>query len=534
MNPFRTPLITLLLVPLVLSVPLHAETIAGHEVRLDAGGKIVPWYSPTTKAYDQFLRQRWNFIKTSVPVLPSGHPLYYFCNGFSSTEPAISVDKAMNDVGEKIPNWFESARLYYAYTGDTNVMDIVRRLIDYAIAHGTSPSSFAWPNFPHTTTRADDTEFEGFTPNFAKHEVQLDHAGEMGLTYFRLWQFTGEPNYLTHALHVADALAMQARVGTATRSVWPYRVKLDDGEIKAEYGANWIGCYALLDSLVTTGCGNTGVYFRARELTRDFMLKFPMKTGCWTDGHSDNGVNSHTYKSNMSKSNTALYLFDHPEFDPDWRTHIPMLIAWTETNFVYRTTGGEPAEAFGAQIVGEQDGFNFKMDYQTARHAAECARWFAASGDARYREKAYRCLNWVTYCSDGKGRATESPYSLNIATWWSDCYGECPRMFYHVFAAVPEWAPPGEDHILFSEGILADVSYRSGEVRYTARDRTGTEYLRLSFRPAAVTLSNAPLAWNERPLDGGDYAVTIHRKEAGQVRIAGNRQPSTQGEGEPR
>ena len=53
------------------------------------------------------------------------------------------------------------------------------------------------------------------------------------------------------------------------------------------------------------------------------MLQYPMKTGYWTDGHTDTDVNSHTYKSNMSASNAVLYLLDHPEFDPDWKTHVP-------------------------------------------------------------------------------------------------------------------------------------------------------------------------------------------------------------------
>ena len=46
----------------------------------------------------------------------------------------------MNDVGEKIPNWFESARLYYAYTGDISVMNIVKGMVDYSLSHGISSS----------------------------------------------------------------------------------------------------------------------------------------------------------------------------------------------------------------------------------------------------------------------------------------------------------------------------------------------------------------------------------------------------------
>jgi len=145
----------------------------------------------------------------------------------------------MNDIGEKIPNWFESARLYYAYSGDASVMAIVKGLVDHTVEHGY-----------------------------------------------------------------------------------------------------------------------------------------------WTDGHTDTNVNSNTYKSNPSASNAKLYLLDHPEFNPDWRTDIPGLIRWTEENFVFGCALGQRATQWGANIVGEQEGFLPKMDYQTARQAAECARWNAVSGDA--------------------------------------------------------------------------------------------------------------------------------------------------------
>ena len=126
-----------------------------------------------------------------------------------------------------------------------------------------------------------------------------------------------------------------------------------------------------------------------------------------------------------------------------------MLIRWTEDNFVFRTAPGEPATQWGANLVGEQDDFNHKMDYQTARYAAACARWYAVSGDAAYKEKAYRSLNWVTYCNNDQGQAFESPVSTGISNWWSDAYGEGPRMFYPAFAGVPEWAPPREDRLLY-------------------------------------------------------------------------------------
>jgi len=408
-------------------IALASDVFNGHTVILDHQNKIVPWSMPVEKAYDQFLRLRWEFIKTKVPNCPgpaprSSYPQYYFYCAFRDKNGTLEPDTWMNDVGEKIPNWMESARLYYAYTGDTSVMKIVRDLLSYTIDHGTSPSSFAWPNFPYTTTNAGDMEFRGFTSakRLVLHEIQVDHAGDMGLAYYRLYLYSGEKKFLTAALQIADTLAQKARTGSRTRSVWPYRVVMDTGRVTAEYGANWTGCYLLLDHLIKANLGSVEAYKTARAKARGFLLTYPLETGYWTDGHTDTDVNSNTYKSNMSASNFTLVMFDHPELNPNWKTDVPRLIKWTEDNFVYRCAPGEPATQWGANIVGEQDDFLPKMDYQTARYAAECARWYAVSADAAYKEKAYRSLNWVTYCNNPVGQAFESPVSKDISNWWSD------------------------------------------------------------------------------------------------------------------
>jgi hypothetical protein len=225
-----------------------------------------------------------------------------------------------------------------------------------------------------------------------------------------------------------------------------------------------------------------------------------------------------------------LYLFDHPEFDTAWKKNIPALIQWTEDNFVTRTVAGEPSNLWGANIVGEQDSFLYKMDYQTARYGAECARWYSITGNEKYKEKAYRSLNWVTYCNDADGLATESPVSKGINSWWSDCYGEGPRMFYPAMAAVPEWAPARENHILYSEGILKNVSYAPGKIQYDAISRDGTEYIKIAFKPTKIMLNGAtiPLSSDNRKsgylikdLGDGDYSLTIKRVKAGTVIIFG-------------
>lgn len=501
-----------------------------HPVVLDREGKILPWYGPAHKAYDHFLRMRWNFIKTKAPMSPgpaprSNYPAYYFYCEYQNTEQGLElVTTPMNDVGEKIPNWVESARLYHAYTGDASVMDIVMKLADYALEHGISAPDAAWPGFPYTTANAGDLDFRGYTKHkgFALYEAQVDHAGDMGLAFYRLYLYSGNRKYLDAALKVADVLAKHARTGTAEKSVWPYRVVLTTGKVTSEYGANWIGSYQLLDSLAKAGHGNVAAFRAAAAKAREFLLAFPMKTGYWTDGHTDNPVISNTYKSNMGSSNTALYIYDDPYFDPHWKTDLPSMIAWTEKYFVHRTVPGEPATQWGANIVGEQDGFLPKMDYQTARYAAQCARWYAVSGDPAYKEKAYRALNWVTYCSNKDGVGFESPVSKNVHSWWSDEYGECPRMFYPALAAVPEWAPHGENHLLYSLSVIRRVSYGARRVEYLPAEPAGAEYLRLSFRPSKILVDGRPLgtaSYTITDLGGGDCAVTIRRGRGGAVVI---------------
>jgi len=508
-----------------------------HPVVLDDKSKIIPWTKPQSKAYDHFLHQRWNFIKYNVPNSPgpeprSSYPQYYFYCAYREKNGTLEPDQWMNDLGEKIPNWFESARLYYAYTGDSTVMTIVRNMVDYTLEHGISPAHFSWPNFPYTSTNAGDTEFRGFTSakRFSLHEIQVDHAGEMGLTYYRLYLYTGNEKYKKAAVDIANTLASKVKVGSATQSPWPYLVIMDTGLITSSYGANWTGRYMLLENLISAKIGQVDAYRNAVKLVKDFLMTYPLKTGYWTDGHSDTPVKSNTYKSNLSASNFKLFMFDFPEFNPNWRSDIPTLIQWTEENFIARGAPGEPGNMWGANIVGEQDDFLFKMDYQTARYAAECARWYAVTGDEAYKEKAYRSLNWVTYCSDAKGMAFESPLSKGISNWWSDCYGEGPRMFYHAFAAIPEWTPPGESHILYSAGVLKNVVYEQKKISYTATDKSDIEYIKVAFTPIKVTIDGVetPLVENKnkpgyvvKNLGNGDYAVTINRKKSGRIVITG-------------
>ncbi len=109
-----------------------------------------------------------------------------------------------------------------------------------------------------------------------------------------------------------------------------------------------------------------------------------------------------------------------------------------------------------------------------------------------------------------------------------------PRMFFHGFAGVPEWAPPRENHILYSRSVLKNVIYATGNVQYTPTDSSGTEYLRLAFLPSSIHVGGVVLTsrsdlnaegYTVRDLGNGDYAVNIRRERAGDVVISSGLQP---------
>ena len=513
------------------------ETFCGHKVVLDDHQKILPRDVPSANPYDYFLRLRWNFIKNHVPFSPgpaprSQYPQYYFYCAFIDSGGILKPDMWMNDVGEKIPNWFESAHLYYAYTGDIGPLTIAKGMVDYSLNHGITPSTYSWPDFPQTASDAGELEFRGFTTakRFSTDDAQVDHAGDMGATFYRMYLFYGDIKYKIAAVNMANVLAKKVTAGNATQSPWPYVVNMKTGKIVSDYGTNWFGCIRLFDMLIAANTGDVKSYKSVRKKVQEWLLQYPVKNGLWVDGHTDNLTAGTRNLSNMSASNAGLYISDESQFDPGWKTTLPSLIRWTEENFVYKSAPGEPSTMWGANLVSEQVDFMPKMDYQTARYAAQCARWYAVSGDDEYKEKAYRSINWVTYCNDANGKAFESPVSKGVNSWWSDSYGECPIMFYHVFAAIPEWAPAGENHILYSTSILKDVSYSDKLVKYTAAENVGADYLRLSFKPSTITVNGIKVSmlsgknkegYTLKEMGDGDFSVTIKRKRAGKVVVTG-------------
>ena len=468
-----------------------AEVLRYHTLVVDGQNKIIPWSTPTANAFDNYLDKCWSWA-LAAPDL-DGLPISFLYCAWNPGDPPTASGSWENDVGEKIPNWVESARLYYQYTGDMAPLNYVKRLVDYSLDHGQTPANHAWPSFPVGTANPGDKEFQGYTTVWALWDCHVDLAADIGFSMFRMYQIYGDTKYRDKAIHVADVLASHIVTGNATDSPWPYVINSQTGANQSRYAASWDGALKLFDLLIEDNQGSVSSYTSARTTLKNWLLTYPMQNGNWVDGHSDVKINGTDNRSTTCASDMCLYLLDHPSWDPNFMTDVPKLLKWAEDNFVnVSTPDGLPGQYYGAYVPAEQNAFMYRMGYQAARLGAQYAQWYAVSGDATYKDRAYRCLSYNTYMMQANGQSSDGPTEM-VGYWWSDCYGEATRMYYYGLAAVPEWAPANENHLLHSSSVVTLVNYATNAINYTTFDDGSTETLRIAFTPANVFVNGASL-----------------------------------------
>ena len=472
-----------------------AEVLRYRTLIVDAQNKILPWHTPSANAFDNYLDKCWAWA-VAAPNDTHGLPISFLYCAWRPGNPPTADTGWENDVGEKVPNWVESARLYYQYSGDRAPLDYVKRLVDYSLEHGQTPANHAWPDFPVGTANAGDTEFRGFTnaPNmWVTWDCHVDLAADIGFSMYRMFQIYGDAKYRDKAIHVANVLATNIVPGTANDSPWPYVINSQTGANHSRYAASWDGALELFDLLIENNQGNVSNYTSARATLKNWLLTYPMQNGNWVDGHSDVKIQGANNWSTTCGSDMCLYMLEHPSWDPNFMTNVPKLLKWAEDNFVsVNTPDNLPGQYHGAYVPAEQTAYMYRMGYQAARLGAQYALWYETSGDATYKDRAYRCLVYNTYMMQTNGQSSDGPTD-GVGFWWSDCYGEATRMYYYGMAAVPEWAPPNENHLLRSSSVVKSIVYASSGVSYTTWDATSTELFRISSVPTNVLANGTPL-----------------------------------------
>jgi hypothetical protein len=476
-----------------------APTLAGHTVVLDASGRLLSWVRPQEGAYDRVLRLAFEHLLEHVPVESNGLPTYYtYCcfDGATLRGAAWPHNPAAVNAGLAL-----GAAAYYAYAGDERVLGLVGGLLSHHILNGTTPPTWPWGGVPYASSDHGavlyrgghdflyDKEHPGRADGYGV--VEPDKLGELGFAYLRFWELTGQPHYREAALACARALARHVRPGDAERSPWPFRVYAETGVVREEYCANLAPALRLFDELLRLGLGERTDFERARQTAYDWLLAYPLRNQAWANYFEDlPWIGKTTNLNQYDALETARFLLETQGGDPVARDRAQSAIEWVE-----RTFGGdwekEKGVQWGATTISEQTQYMYKMGSHTSRYASVRALWHEKAVDAASKEKAFRSFNWATYMCDEKGVVRVGP--VEPSWWFSDGYADYVRHFMAGLGSVPEWAPPGEDHLLRSTSVVTRVSYRPGEVSWRTFDDRAVETLRLSFVPISVTAGGVAL-----------------------------------------
>ncbi|PYV13890.1 MAG: hypothetical protein DMG21_19885, partial [Acidobacteria bacterium] len=261
-----------LLLLLAVPAPLLGQQkrrLNGHPVVLDCDQKLLSWATPQERAYDHVVKLAWDFIENKVPSEPNGLKVYLVHSTFDPST-LRGTDWPHNSAG-LYAMFVDSALAYYAYSGDTAALDRLREMLDYQLAHGTTPAGWEWGGVPYASSDAGSTEYFGADDvKYCDKErpgrgacgvgdghfaTQPDKVGELGEGYLKFYELTGEAKYRDAALACANALAAHVRTGDVSHSPWPFRVFAHTNQVREEYSAHVIANIRLLDELIRLNLG---------------------------------------------------------------------------------------------------------------------------------------------------------------------------------------------------------------------------------------------------------------------------------------
>ncbi len=518
--------------PFPVTSIVNAPTIAGRPVALDHEGKLLPWPMPddTGYSYSSYFLSQWTVVWDQYNR--QRLPYFYCCFDFDRTTFELTPDRHWaNSTGylrEMMTGFIE--RLY-PYTGDARTLEFLQNFVDYELENGLTPEGYAWAGVPYPSANPGSPRYTGWSEH-GEDYVEPHVVGGDGYAYLRLYEMTGNTKYLRAAIRCADALVKNYTAGDEKHSPWPGRCSAKSGRVEGgkgmfPYSANVLDPILLFDELTRLGAGDIASYKRVRAGAWAWLMKYPMQNNVWV-GYFEDVPGSMENMNQVIPLEFARYVLLQPEKDAAWKDHARQLIEWVKT-----TPKWPKYVVHGATVTTEQgDGKTFCCnlpnqccDSHSARLAAVEALYFAKTGDAAYKEAAYRTYNWVTYF---QGLPAEAHAPFSNQWWFTDEFADGPRRMMDAFWAVPEWAPADESHLLGSSSVVTKIAYGKGSITYSTFDAESFDVLRLNFRPEAVMVGGKAITPGRFPdregyvFDEKTGVLSIHHTSSRDVDIQGH------------
>ncbi len=495
----------------------HPERLGIHWIQTDEANNLLPWYSKNLgQSYDYALGLVWNRWKNISEIQP-GVKYYmahrtlpwtdtFYGNMWNGPDDGIG--------GDQIQMCLSSWAKYYAYTGDRSIIDNMTYMADFYLDRGLSKSDCNWPNLPYpwNSTSKPGFRYDGDLRH-GINVTQLDKAGDFGYQLVNLYKITGTKKYLDAAVRIADTLAARTAQGDINTSPLPYKVNTETGKVVWPYTSNWTWTVEMFNELAKMNVGNTAGYKQASDRFIEWFRNVPIKQNKYgpffedIDVWSDAGINA---------GRLAFFILNHPDkWGDSWQQDARRPLDW-----MVRELGNHQWEKYGVVVTNEQTAYRYEGNSHSSRHASLEILYSQKTGDWSRKANSIRELSWATYSVDYDGRNEYPGDPVDEEIWFTDGYGDYVEHYLNAMAALPEeLAPDNGNHLLHSTSIIKKIAYQPTSIKYVTYDKSSTELLRLTARPARITAGGKPLnqkdspdadGWTWKPLDKGGVLQIKH------------------------
>jgi hypothetical protein len=406
------------------------------------------------------------------------------------TDHSWNPNGASNKVGgDQFAMALSSWSLYYAYTGDTAVINNMKYIADTYLANSLSTVFDTWQylpypcNYTNTSKAIYDGDFL-----LGTGVTQPDKAGSFGAELVTLYKITGNTDYLNAAVNIANTLAAKVQPGDANNSPYPFKVNAQNGNVPLSGGFAYTGnvfpTLRLFEDLKALNTGNVTDYDSAYQKIKRWVKAYPQQNNNWGNFFEDILLPSNT---EINAVTAAYYIMQHPDWSNTYMQDARSILNWTIT-----TLGSHAYDTIGVTAIYEQSVDLKEGGSHTSRFASAELLYSELSGDTSRREQALRQLNWATYLCDTDGLCRFSP--AEGSEWYTDGYGDYLRHFIRAMGSYPAIAPYSSNHLLRSSSVITAINYAPQEIVYNTFDSLSSEVLRLTSKPLQIKLDGVNIS----------------------------------------
>jgi hypothetical protein len=403
-------------------------TIAGHVVRRDASGQLLPWTS-----WSAALDREMNFYQQCP--LTHGYPRFA-CETFldaswtPSTERTDIIPATQNGMG------IISYLKFYGMRGEQQpaLLATARLMGDYLLKEVLTPDVGKYPAFTRSTGRR--AQFpqpaDCGSQSDGPYEIEPDKGGIAGYALLSLFEATGDSKYLMQALHNARVLAANQQPGDAAHAPWPFRVDYRSGEGRGPVSGNMTYILRLFELLIEHGYAE---FSTARQSLWQWIKGHQVPSAAAGGSLFAQFFEDHdtpTNRTAWAPLNLARYLLEKRDsVDPDWLKDCRSLIHFVRATFTH--------QEFGVNVCHEQDEDKQAWGGVNATYGAVLAMYAKAADSPTLAGEARQALNFTLYSIDELGRPRDVPQSPQPGGWQEDAHTDVIHNYVDALRAFPHW-----------------------------------------------------------------------------------------------